>query len=385
MTKRTKTKYPNIFSYETQKGTKYQVRRKYFMNGQEKEVNESGFTTLNLAKARLREIENQIEEEELGLINNKSITFDRYLALYIQSKENSWTKDTKYSVENVCKTQLSPQYGNTPLSKINRIDHQMFLDNKLKKYSRDTVRGMHNVMTAIMNDAVYTGVLERNRLVRMKINESAIPTKNKVITLEQYRIWIKTAEEILSKRYFTMVYLTTFGMRRGEVMGLKKKYITLLHDEQRAKIQIKETRTTAVPEGKSTKSNSSERTIFTDAKALSLLDYILSETAEIKMDFGEIFHEDDFVFISESSCKPINVATLNSIFKKVSDACDIKVHPHMLRHNFATQAALAGAPIHDTAKYLGHRNVTMTEHYTHATDEGLNNVINLVESRLSGA
>ncbi|HEM3230086.1 TPA: site-specific integrase, partial [Streptococcus suis] len=40
--KYTKTKYPNIFTYETQKGLRYYVRRGYFVNGDKKEFTKSG-------------------------------------------------------------------------------------------------------------------------------------------------------------------------------------------------------------------------------------------------------------------------------------------------------------------------------------------------------
>lgn len=44
------------------------------------------------------------------------------------------------------------------------------------------------------------------------------------------------------------------------------------------------------------------------------------------------------------------------------------VHPHMLRHTFATNAAAAGAPLHDLAQMLGHESVATTQVYVSERD-----------------
>ena len=57
-----KTKYPNIFSYETKKGKRYRIRRAYFLNGKKKEVDESGFKTLPEVRVRLAKIEEKLDK-----------------------------------------------------------------------------------------------------------------------------------------------------------------------------------------------------------------------------------------------------------------------------------------------------------------------------------
>ena len=48
-----KTKFPNIFSYQTKRGIRYRIRRGYFSNGIKKEIDESGFKTLNVELVRM--------------------------------------------------------------------------------------------------------------------------------------------------------------------------------------------------------------------------------------------------------------------------------------------------------------------------------------------
>lgn len=113
-----------------------------------------------------------------------------------------------------------------------------------------------------------------------------------------------------------------------------------------------------------------------------MLRYALNEASEIKKDYGQVLHQDDYIFINQSTGKPYNITYLNGLMDDISIESGVKCTPHMMRHTFATYARVEGINARLLADYLGHKNTTMTDHYSHQTVEGMEKVIDLSSRKL---
>lgn len=72
----------------------------------------------------------------------------------------------------------------------------------------------------------------------------------------------------------------------------------------------------------------------------------------------------------------LTVRSVQRIVKKYSLKAGIvkDVHPHTLRHSFATDLLQNGADIRSVQELLGHSNITTTQIYTHITNQALREV-----------
>ncbi|MCI6271712.1 MAG: tyrosine recombinase [Erysipelotrichaceae bacterium] len=86
--------------------------------------------------------------------------------------------------------------------------------------------------------------------------------------------------------------------------------------------------------------------------------------------------EHDYLFINKNG-KPISNRSVQLMLQDVSIKAGLtkNVHPHMLRHSFATHLLDNGANLRVVQELLGHENLSTTQIYTHVSIDKLNKVI----------
>lgn len=93
--------------------------------------------------------------------------------------------------------------------------------------------------------------------------------------------------------------------------------------------------------------------------------------------YRNLYKKDDtYLFINNRGNK-LSVRSVQLLLEDVSKKLDFKVniHPHMLRHSFATHLLDNGADLRTVQELLGHENLSTTQIYTHLTYDKLNKTV----------
>lgn len=378
--------HEGISYYITKKGKKmYRVRVRYTNQGKDKEHSKQGFYTLASAKAYKLDITPKLYAGSINaVIGNKRTLNDQwnsYRKLKVSS--HKWNKATE-STNLTRITHFLKRFGHMPLKEITRNDVQEMINDLYKlnpDYSQDTVRSFVKVFWQVIDDAVEDEFLEKNKFKKISWDKpGGWKPKKKVLEYEDYIEFMRLAKLHMRKDIYRCFYMTTFGLRRSEVYGIRQSAIRFL-DNDLAKVDINWARTRDYPEGKNVKSRDSERFIIVDEKGTQLLHDQIDFARKVKAVHEQTLHFEDYIFITPENGKPYYIEMLNDHINAVAEKMDKKVNvsPHMFRHMFATHASANGVDSLQLRKFLGHADIDMTNRYTHGSLEGAENVMRLTE------
>lgn len=94
-----------------------------------------------------------------------------------------------------------------------------------------------------------------------------------------------------------------------------------------------------------------------------------------------------FVFTKEGSPEPMHPQSPTRYLKKLSDHCGLPdLHPHKLRHTFASVAITNGADVASVSEALGHSDKAVTlRMYTHANAESVSRAAQIMREAVKKA
>ena len=155
--------------------------------------------------------------------------------------------------------------------------------------------------------------------------------------------------------------LFSSGLRVSELVGLDREHVNL--DKEEFSIR-----------GKGGKL----RIVFISPDAKAALQAYINKRHDVDPAFFVAYAKKGLVN-SKNAAHESNRLTTRSVQRLVKyyakKAGIIKdVHPHTLRHSFATDLLVNGADIRSVQSMLGHASITTTQIYTHITDEHLKEI-----------
>ncbi len=151
-------------------------------------------------------------------------------------------------------------------------------------------------------------------------------------------------DDWLSQRDITMLELTySSGLRLAELVGLDMQHIDL----QQAEIRVlgKGSKTRIIPMG---------------TKAVELLKAWLPVRSQ------HCENDEQALFINRSGTR-LGARSVQQRFRRwaIKRGLDSRLHPHALRHSFATHLLESSGDLRAVQELLGHANLSTTQVYTH--------------------
>lgn len=379
------TKHEGIYDYTTKTGKKlYRARFTAQIKGVSEEISKQGFKKISAAKAFKREMEKLADADKYSLYKERKRTLKEHWSEFreIKVRNKKWNDHTLETNEIRMNFWLS-EFGNRTLNSLETDELQRYIDKTYdeKDLAQPTIHGSYRILNQVLKDALNENYISKNPINRVSYvnkNNDWKP-ENKLIELDDFYEYIETAEKILPTDTFCGVMLLTYGLRRGEVYGLRPNSFTFL-DDGLTRVDITRSRTAKSPKGKQVKSDQSNRIIIVNEATTELIKKTISISKKIKSNHNRILHEDDYLLLSDYTGDPCKIKELNEAMDEVSEVTGIKAKPHMLRHTFATHASALGVDSIQLQNFLGHADVGMTKHYSHGSIESAENVMRITEN-----
>ena len=374
MKNRKPTKYVGIFSYES-KGMKL-YGLKFSHKGTQ--VQKQGYTSLATARQARAEISTAIETGEYF---KQEYTLDEYFEIYVNLKVKSgkWNKTSEETLKKVY-NMISANLKKKKLEDISRQDIQLLNINLGEKYRSNTISSVLGLLSSVLEHAYQNEVLSRNRAKGIEPVKSNKPKFNKELSIEDFN----TIKKYIHDHYDIMVQvafmLLSYGLRRGEILAIRQSVITF--KDNVTKIHIDKSRTRLYRDGKGTKTGK-ERDIFITLEDTELLKKAIKLSKERYLaSKNKSYNEDEWLLVEQSG-ESFYITKMNNIFANIKRKTGINITPHILRHFFATQAQATNVNPRLIANFLGHTNISMTDHYSHPTDDGGILVMKKVNQKLN--
>jgi integrase len=264
--------------------------------------------------------------------------------------------------EMIVRTDLKPALGEYPLTRLSAAWVQAFLNGELAAgRSIRRVQIMRTVLSSALTRAMREELVVRNvaRLAELPMWERKAITP---WTAAEARAFLGAAKG--DPLYPAFVLLLVYGLRRGEVLGLRWRDI----DEEDSEIRIRQQiqRVSGELWLGPIKTSAGRRDLPLLPIACDALVMRREAQATDQDTLGRAWQDNGLVFTTRTG-RPVEPRNLVRSFHRICDSNELRVIAvHHLRHTAATLLKNLGVPARDAQIILGHSRLAVTlEIYTH--------------------
>ena len=313
----------------------------------------------------------------------KILTFRQYgERVFMPSKTVTMSENSRANYQSYLDKKIYPALGNFKLPEITPAQiSALLLDIQADGKAHSTVIKVYTILHSFFKMAYLGDMIDRNPMDKV---ERPKPRKDEVqgdgplayTPAEVQKIIAALEREPL--KWQTLVHLLIdTGIRRGECCALRWQDI----DFTTGTITIARNLCYTSSRGVylDTPKNGHTRTVYAGGHTLALLRQLRTEQS------GKAIST--YVFTQAASPEPMHPQTPTRYLKKFSERYGIPdLHPHKLRHTFASIAITNGADVASVSETLGHSDKAVTlRMYTHADQESISQAAQIFRDAIKKA
>ena len=280
----------------------------------------------------------------------------------------SGSENTRDSYQRNLNNWIYPAMGDLRLPDITPSEIEaLLLSMQSAGKANGTVVKVYIILSGLFKLAYRTDQIDKNPMEKI---DRPKPRKDEIVasgaeayTPDELRIILKALErEPLKWRVLVLLLIDT-GIRRGECCALRWENIDFATNQ----ITIAGNLCYTAAKGVylDTPKNRKSRCIDIDPAISAMLRELRQEQSHHAIS--------PYVFSQDGKAEPMHPHSPTRHLKKFSERSDIPdLHPHKLRHSFASVAITHGADVASVSEKLGHSDKAITlRMYTHANEESM--------------
>jgi integrase/recombinase XerC len=211
----------------------------------------------------------------------------------------------------------------------------------MKPINSTTIQKYYRALSALFNWSVNEGILETNSLVKIKVPRAEKKVVKSLSSTEVNQLILHFGDSFDGVRNRAIILvLVDCGLRLGELLNLKLVDINM--EQQLIKADGK----------------TGERVVrFGSTTGKALKKYLKLR--------NKVNGHNDSLWLTEKGIT-LKDSSVETMFIKLSQRTGIRVHPHLLRHTFATMWLRNGGDSLMLQRLLGHTTLMMTNRYCQA-------------------
>lgn len=328
-------------------------------------------------------------------------TFQQYgEKVFMPAKRVTTAEKTRAYYQGALDNHLYPAFGSVPLPELTSAQiGAFFLSLQQTSLSHSTITGIYVTLNQLLKMAYLDESIDRNpmdKVQRPRQRKDEQKQGVEAFTVDELNTLNRCLESEPLKWRAMVRLMEDTGIRRGEACALRWENV----DPNACSAVIKENVCYTVEKGvyiDTPKTGKEREVYFTPAVAAILREYRAEQIKDTRRRAERLQKEGEplvlekvaipsYLFTEKGYNTPMHPDSLNRYLQKFSKRYGIEIHPHKLRHSFASVAITNGADVASVSEFLGHAQVSTTLNmYTHANEESKRRVSDLVRSAIEQA